>query len=64
MGAGGEKAKVSKIAGTGTTEVTLADGALYPSHKSSVQTTFTASDPTGQQTVDFAIKVGSAVTAK
>ncbi|MEJ7602927.1 MAG: hypothetical protein WKG01_33875 [Kofleriaceae bacterium] len=64
MGTGAEKAKVSKIAGAGTTEITLADGALYPSHKSSVQTTFTASDPTGAQTVDFAITVGSAITAK
>lgn len=64
MGEGNDKAKVSKIAGGGTSEITLADGALYPSHKSSVQTTFTASDPTGAQTVDFAIKVGSTVTAK
>lgn len=64
MGEGNDKATVSKIAGAGTSEITLADGALYPSHKSSVQTTFTASDPTGKQTVDFAIKVGSAITAK
>jgi hypothetical protein len=64
MGEGGEKAKVSKIVGAGTTEITLADGALYPSHKSSVQTTFTASDPTGAQTVDFSIKIGSTITAK
>ncbi|MBA3819388.1 MAG: hypothetical protein H0X17_10890 [Deltaproteobacteria bacterium] len=54
--------KISKITGTGTSEVTLADGALYPMHKSSTETSFTASE--GDKSMLFVIKVGGAVTTK
>ena len=66
-------AKISKIAGAGTSEVTLNDGALYPSTKSTLETKFTATDekaakappdPNNPASADFSIKVGSAVTAK
>jgi hypothetical protein len=59
--------KITKIAGTGTTEVTLTDGQL-PSFKHSIETSFTASeaDPKtpNPATLDFKIKIGGAVTAK
>jgi len=60
--------KITKIAGTGTSEVTLADGALYPSHKTSLEATFTASEadpktPNPAQ-LDFSIKVSGVVTVK
>lgn len=61
--------KITKITGTGTVEVTLVDGALYPSQKSSLDATFTASEPdakpgTKPATLDFAIKIGCDITAK
>jgi hypothetical protein len=55
-------AKISKITGTGTSDITLTDGALYPTHKSSTETSFTASE--GDKSGLFVIKVGGAVTAK
>jgi len=57
----GDGAKITAIKGTGTTEATLADGALYPTTKASIETQFTATD--GKEgKVDFALKVGGAVT--
>lgn len=57
----GEGAKISAIKGTGTSESTIADGVLYPTTKSSLETQFTASDPK-EGDVKFALKVGGAVT--
>ena len=66
-------AKISKIAGTGTHEITLNDGGLYPAQtKSTLETKFTATDekaasnpdPQNPASADFSIKVGSAITAK
>jgi hypothetical protein len=57
-----EDSKISKISGTGTSETTIADGVLYPTHKSSVETQFTASEKGGSAL--FVIKVGGAVTPK
>jgi hypothetical protein len=54
--------KISAISGTGTTDITLADGALYPTHATVVETRFTASEP--DKSIAFVIKVGGAVTAK
>jgi hypothetical protein len=61
--------KITKITGTGTTEVTLVDGALFPTHKSVLAATFTASEPdpkpdTKVAKLDFLVNIGSAVTAK
>jgi len=59
-------AKISKIAGTGTGEITLTDGALYPTVKQTLETKFTATDanPQSPMSADFSIKIGSAVTSK
>jgi len=54
--------KISKISGTGTSQVTLVDGALFPTHASSLETNFTASE--GDKSMQFTIKVGGAVTPK
>ena len=61
--------KITKIAGTGTTEITLVDGALFPTQKSVLAATFTASEPdpkpdTKVAKLDFLVNIGSAVTAK
>jgi hypothetical protein len=59
--------KITKIVGTGTTEVTLTDGAL-PSYKHAIEATFTASeaDPKAASpaSLNFKIQVAGAVTAK
>jgi hypothetical protein len=57
-----EDSKISQITGTGTSETTITDGKLYPSHKSSVETQFKASEK--DKSAQFAIKVGGAVTPK
>lgn len=57
-----ENAKISSITGTGTSETTIADGALYPTHKASLETQFKASD--ADKSTQFSIKVGGAVTPK
>lgn len=57
-----ENAKISAISGTGTSETTIADGALYPTHKASLETQFKASDP--EKSSQFSIKVGGAFTPK
>jgi len=54
--------KISNIRGTGTSELTLATGALYPTYKTSLETQFTASEK--DQSMALALRVGSAVTAK
>jgi hypothetical protein len=57
-----EDSKISQISGSGTSETTIADGVLYPTYKSSVETQFTASEK-GASAL-FVIKVGGAVTPK
>lgn len=57
-----ENATVSGISGTGTSETTIAEGALYPIHKASLETQFKASD--GSKSTQFALKVGGTVTPK
>ena len=54
--------KISGIAGSGTTEVTLTDGTLYPTFKSSLETSFTAAE--GDKSIQFAFTVGGAITPK
>lgn len=54
--------KVSAITGSGTSEATIADGALYPTYKSSLETQFKASEQ--DKSTVFVIKVGGAVTPK
>lgn len=62
--------RITKIAGSGTHEITLVDGALYPTHKRELAATFTASEATppkaGEQlaALNFEVKLGGAVTAK
>jgi hypothetical protein len=57
-----EGQKISAISGTGTSETTISDGALYPSHKAQIETKFTASD--SDKTRQYLIKIGGAVTPK
>ena len=57
-----ETAKVSDISGTGTTEATIDSSRLYPTVKSTLETTFTASDK--DKSLKYSIKVGSAVAPK
>ena len=54
--------KVSQITGSGTSETTIADGALYPTYKSSLETQFKASEQ--DQSTVFVLKIGGAVTPK
>jgi hypothetical protein len=61
--------KITKITGNGTTDVTVVDGALYPSQTSTLTATFTASEPNPKPNakiaqLDFLVKIGSTVTAK
>ncbi len=61
--------KISKIAGTGTSEITLADGALFPTHEARLETTFTASEAEPKEgekpaTLDFKIIVGGTLAPK
>jgi hypothetical protein len=57
-----EDSKVSAITGSGTSETTISAGALYPSHKASLETQFKAQEKDKQ--TQFTIKVGGAVTPK
>jgi hypothetical protein len=57
-----EGSKISGITGSGTSEMTIADGALYPAYKSSLETQFQVSVQ-GQPHV-FVLTVGGAVTPK
>jgi Family of unknown function (DUF6263) len=55
-------AKISAISGNGTSETTIADGTLYPTHKSSLETQFKASD--ADKSTQFSLRVGGAFTPK
>lgn len=57
-----ETSKISAIAGSGTSETTITDGALYPAYKSSLETQFKASEQ--DKSMLFAIKIGGTVTPK
>jgi hypothetical protein len=62
-----DSATISAISGTGTSETTIADGALYPTHKEQLETRFTATDPDSAdpgKAVHFTIKIGGSVTPK
>jgi hypothetical protein len=54
--------KISSIRGSGTSELTLAAGALYPTYKTQLETQFTASEK--DQSMALALRVGGAITAK
>jgi len=61
--------KISAISGSGKSEITVADGTLYPTFKSSVETKFSATDPKPKdpkdvEKIDFRITIGAAVTPK
>src|SRR5262245_41173735 len=57
-----EDSKVSAITGSGTSETTISAGALYPTHKASLETQFKAQEK--DKRTQFTIKVGAAVTPK
>lgn len=57
-----EGGKISAIGGSGTTEISIAEGALYPTYKQQVENQFTASEK--DKSMQFVLKVGGAVTAK
>jgi len=62
-----DSATISAISGTGTSETTIADGAVYPAHKEQLETRFTATDPESadpSKPIQFTIKVGGTVTPK
>jgi hypothetical protein len=54
--------KISGIRGSGTSELTLVSGALYPTYKTSLETQFTASEQS--QSMALALRVSGAITAK
>lgn len=54
--------KISNIGGSGTSELTLVAGALYPTYKTSVETQFTASEQ--GQSMTLSLRLGGAVTVK
>lgn len=54
--------KISKIAGTGTAEIKLDDGLLYPTSTSAIETSLTASE--GDKSMQLAFKIGGAINAK
>jgi len=58
----GDGTKITGIKGSGTSETTLADGALYPTTKGTIETEFTAVDAENKLTV--AQKVGATITSK
>jgi hypothetical protein len=55
--------KVTAIKGTGTTEATLTDGAL-PTFKTVIDTSFTITDTTKNESGTIGVKVGTAITPK
>jgi hypothetical protein len=57
-----DTSKISGIAGSGTSETTITDGALFPAYKSSLETQFKASEQ--DKSMQFAIKIGGTVTPK
>lgn len=54
--------KISKINGTGTSEIKLDEGALYPTSTGSIETNLTASE--GPKSMQLAFKIGGAINAK
>jgi hypothetical protein len=54
--------KISKIAGTGTSEIKLDDGMLYPTTNAQIETNLTASE--GDKSMQLAFKIGGQVNAK
>ena len=60
--------KISKIAGSGTVELTITDGQMFPTFKQRLETTFSASEAAPKEPnpprIDFKIVIGAAVTAK
>jgi Family of unknown function (DUF6263) len=54
--------KISNIQGTGTSELTLASGVLYPTYKTSLETKFTASEK--DASMSLALRLGGAITTK
>ena len=56
------EAKITKINGTGTADITLEDGALYPTFTSKLESSLTLSVGTESQTHGF--KINNVVTAK
>lgn len=60
--------KITKIAGTGSYEMTFTDGQLFPTFKTRVETTFSASEAEPKAPnpprIEFKILVGGSVTAK
>jgi hypothetical protein len=62
-----DSATISAISGTGTSETTIADGAVFPAHKEQLETRFTATDPESAdpgKLIQFTIKVAGSVTPK
>jgi hypothetical protein len=54
--------KISKINGTGTSEIKLDEGALYPTSTGQIETNLTASE--GAKSMQLAFKIGGAINAK
>jgi hypothetical protein len=54
--------KISKIGGSGTSEIKLDDGALYPSTNSALETNLVATE--GDKSLKLAFQIKGAVTAK
>jgi hypothetical protein len=54
--------KISKINGTGTAELKLDEGMLYPTETHSIETNLTASE--GAKSMQLAFKIGGAINAK
>ncbi|HLL22625.1 MAG TPA: hypothetical protein VK427_10855 [Kofleriaceae bacterium] len=54
--------KISKINGTGTSQITLEDGVLYPTAKSAIETNLTASEK--EKSMQLAFKIGGEINTK
>ncbi len=54
--------KISKINGTGTSEIKLDEGALYPTSTGQIETNLTASE--GTKSMQLAFKIGGSINAK
>ncbi|MDQ3337687.1 MAG: DUF6263 family protein [Myxococcota bacterium] len=54
--------KISKINGTGTSEIKLDEGALYPTSTGQIETNLTASE--GAKSMQLAFKIGGSISAK
>ena len=54
--------KISKINGTGTSEIKLDEGALYPTSTGTIETNLTASE--GTKAMQLAFKIGGSINAK